>query len=428
MNIFSIVFQYLKAKPLNAGLNIFLLALGIGVITTVLLFTSQLEKKITENTRGIDLVVGAKGSPLQLVLCNVLHADFPTGNIKLAEAERLATNKMVARAIPLALGDSYQAFRIIGTSHEYPALYNADLSEGQWWSGSLEAVIGSTVAEVTGLSTGDSFSSSHGLIDDGDVHEHAKYTVTGILKKYNTVMDNLILCNVESVWKVHEHEHDHEEEGDDHAEHADHVPDIPHRTASIPSTLVPSVGAGDTTREITSLLIRYRSPFAAIQLPRFINSQTNMQAASPAFEVARLFSILGVGIDILQGFSAILILVSALSIFIALYNSLKERRHDLAIMRTMGASRRKLFISVLLEGTALTLLGSLLGIGLAHAILLVMSRLVEGMQKAGIRPDIFITEEVTLLAGSMMLGILCALLPAWQASRTDISKILSQAT
>ena len=109
MNIFILVWNYLKARPLNTAINILLLSLGIAVITILLLFNRQLEKKINDNAKGIDLVVGAKGSPLQLILCSIFHIDLPTGNIKLAEAERIAKNRLIKLAIPLALGDSYKS-------------------------------------------------------------------------------------------------------------------------------------------------------------------------------------------------------------------------------------------------------------------------------------------------------------------------------
>src|SRR5687768_1769060 len=105
MSVFSLVWSYLKARPLNTAINMILLSLGIAVITILLIFNNQLQEKIESNAKGIDLVVGAKGSPLQLVLCNVFHIDFPTGNIKLAEAEKLSKNRLIKKAIPLALGD-----------------------------------------------------------------------------------------------------------------------------------------------------------------------------------------------------------------------------------------------------------------------------------------------------------------------------------
>ncbi len=436
MNIFKLVWNYLKARPLNTAINILLLSLGIAVITILLIVNNQLEEKISTNARGIDLVVGAKGSPMQLILCNIFHIDFPTGNISLAEAERIARHRLVKNAIPLALGDSYAGYRIIGTNDAYAALYEADLANGAWFSKPLEVTIGATVSEMSGLKIGDRFESSHGLTAGGHAHNEHQYVVTGIMKPSYTVLDNLILTSVESVWQMHqetdeepdetahqesdsEHEEDHaHEHGDTHEEHrpADSV---------ARSRLIPSVAAGDTTLEITSLLIKYRSPMGAIQLPRQINTGSNLQAASPAFETARLFSILGVGVDILMSFAYILIVISGLSIFIALYNSLKERRYDLAILRSMGASRKRIVFSILLEGGMLTVLGSVAGLILAHGAVVAMTAFIPQVEKAGISGIVFYTEEWIILAASLLLGLACAIIPAIQAYRTDISRVLA---
>ncbi len=410
MSIFSLVWNYLKAKPLNTVLNIFLLSLGIAVITILLLSSNQVKEKISQNAKGIDLVIGAKCSPLQLILCNIFHVDFPTGNIKLNEAERLAKHRLVKKVIPLALGDSYKNFRIVGTNHDYPALYRSELGSGQWWSKDLEIVIGSTVADVARLRIGDRFTSTHGLTIDGHDHEESLFQVTGILKKTNTVLDNLLLTNIGSIWKVHEEQDDHE------------TVMLPIKN---PSPLVPTVEAGDSTLEITALLLQYRNPIAALQLPRFINSQSKLQAASPAFETARLFSILGVGVEALMGFAYVLIFISGLSIFIALYNSLKERQYDLAIMRSMGASRVKLFVVTVLEGSALTILGSVIGLALGHAVLFAFTQVIVESQKTGITALTFYREEIFILLGSIVLGIVCSLIPAIQAYRTDIHKVLA---
>lgn len=420
MNILVLVWSYLKAKPLNTVLNVVLLALGIAVITVLLLFNKQLEEKISSNAKGIDLVVGAKGSPLQLILCNIFHIDFPTGNINLKEAEQISRSRLIRKAVPLALGDSYQSYRIVGTTHEYCSLYHLALAHGKWWDHELETTIGVNVAEGLKLKVGDMFQSTHGLAEGGSGHEDQKFVVKGILQRTNTVADNLILTSVETVWHVHEHATtapaEHEEDGHEHAEHD---------SSFVASRLIPTHEAGDSTKEVTSLLIQYRSPMAAIQLPRMINGESKLQAASPAFETARLFSILGVGVDILTGFAYILIFISALSVFIALYNSLKERRYDLAIMRSMGASKAKLFVNVLLEGVALTFLGSVFGLLLGHGVLVILGSAVEETRKAGVTGIVFYSAEWIILAGSLLLGVVCALIPAFQAYRTDISKVLA---
>jgi putative ABC transport system permease protein len=426
MSIFLLAWNYLKARPLNTVINILLLSLGIAVITLLLLFNRQLEQKITENTRGIDLVVGAKGSPLQLILCAVFHIDFPTGNIKLAEAERIAKNRLVKKAIPLALGDSYTSYRIVGTNHDYATLYQAELAQGEWWHDGLEVTLGANVAALTGLKPGDQFASAHGLTDGGAAHEH-EYKVVGVMKPAHSVIDNLILTSVESVWLMHDHADAEAQAGEGHAgaEEAAHHEEHAADAVSDPSPLVPTVPRGDSVREITSMILQYRSPLGAIQMPRLVNAQSSLQAASPAFETARLFSILGVGVELLMSFAYVLIAISALSIFIALYNSLKDRRYDLAIMRSMGATRSKLLVTVLLEGGLLTLAGSLLGLALGHGVVMLLAGMVEEIQKAGMSGLVFYGQEWIILIGSVLLGVVCSIIPAVQAYRTDISTVLS---
>jgi putative ABC transport system permease protein len=407
MSLFKIVWSYLFARPLSTVLNIILLGLGIGVITILILFNNQLQQKISDNTQGIDLVVGAKGSPMQLILCNIFHIDFPTGNIKLIEAERIANNRLVKSAVPLALGDSYRGYRIIGTNQNYAKIYNAAVEKGEWFESTMEVVVGANVARDLQLKISDQFESNHGLSMEGHAHDEHKFIVKGILKSTSSVIDNLILTSVESIWLVHEGE----------VVHSD--------TSSMKSKLVASVALTDSTREITSLLIEYRSPMGAIQLPRIVNSQTSLQAASPAFETARLFSILGVGIGIITGFAYLLVVISGLSIFIALYNALKERKYDMSIMRTMGATKSRLFITILLEGMTLTFIGCIVGMLVGHSVMMIMASTVADVAKAGITGMIFYSEEWVILITSLLLGIVCSVIPAIQVYRTDISKVLA---
>jgi putative ABC transport system permease protein len=410
MSLIKLVWSYLFARPLTTILNIILLSLGVGVITILIILNNQLEEKITENVKGIDLVVGAKGSPMQLILCNIFQVDFPTGNIKLVDAERIRKNRLVKKAIPLALGDSYRNFRVIGTDTAYANLYNAKLADGKWFSETMDVVIGSTVAAETKLKIADHFESNHGLTSDGHAHDEMAFVVKGVLQRSGSVVDNLILTRIESVWKVHGGHNDVIHTDDSTAER---------------SSLVPTVLLSDSTKEITSMLIKYRSPMGAIQLPRLVNSQSALQAASPAFETTRLFSILGVGYDVIRGFAYLLVFISALSIFIALYNALKERRYDLSIMRTMGATRAKLFATIILEGLVLTFLGAILGATLGHVVVSSLASSLDEAAKAGIRGFVFYPEEGTILIGSLLLGIMCSLVPAIQVYRTDISKVLA---
>ena len=138
MNLLSLSWNYIKARPLNMVLNMLLMGLGIAIILVLILLSSQLEDNLAKNKKGVDLVVGAKGSPLQLILANVYHIDFPTGNIKLQEAKDLTRNRLIASAIPLALGDNYRGYRIVGTNHDYVKLFDATVDEGELWKNNLD--------------------------------------------------------------------------------------------------------------------------------------------------------------------------------------------------------------------------------------------------------------------------------------------------
>jgi putative ABC transport system permease protein len=214
MSLLGLSLAYLRARALNAALNLVLLALGVGTIVLLLLFSAQLGERLTRDARGIDLVIGAKGSPLQLILSSIYHVDFPTGNIRLAEAERWANHPLVAEAIPLALGDSLAGFRILGTEHAYAEHYGAELADGRLWQEPFEATLGALVAASTGLRVGDRFVGSHGLAPGGPQHGEHPYTVVGLLEPTASVLDRVVLTPTESVWLVHGMEpQEHHDEG-----------------------------------------------------------------------------------------------------------------------------------------------------------------------------------------------------------------------
>lgn len=402
MNLPQISFAYLRAKPLATALNLLLLALGIATITVLMLATRQLEQRMTRDARGIDLVAGAKGSPMQLVLSAVFHLDAPTGNIALAHAAELARNRAVKRAIPVALGDSYRGFRIVGTNHDYPALYGARLAEGSLWAKPMEAVLGAQAARATGLRAGASFVAAHGVgASDGDDHDALPYRVTGILAPTGSVIDRVVLTSVESVWLVHEHF----EPGDDPQKILDAMP--------------------EEEKELTALLIQYASPLAAALLPRQVNAGP-LQAASPAYESARLFRMLGVGIEVLRAFGFVLVLTAGLSVFIALTNALEERRYDLAVMRMLGASRGKLMALLMLEGLTLAAAGALLGLALGHALTEVLGAALRAQQQVPVTGWSWAPEEGWLIALALGIGLLAALVPAWRASRAEVAPVLAE--
>jgi len=149
MNLAVLSASYLRKRPATTLLNVLILALGIATIVVLLLVSSQVRDNLTRNSRGIDLVVGAKGSPLQLILSSVYQIDSPTGNIDVEDAEAVMEHRAVETAIPLALGDSYSGFRLVGSTRDYPAHYDANATTGRLWKSHSEVTIGAAVARKT---------------------------------------------------------------------------------------------------------------------------------------------------------------------------------------------------------------------------------------------------------------------------------------
>ena len=438
-------------------LSLVLFALGVGLISLLLILNKQVQEQFDKNLAGIDLVVGAKGSPLQLILSSMYHIDAPTGNIPIQSAKAFMNPKhpLIKHAIPLSMGDSHQGYRIVGTTYQLVSLYKGEIAKGALWEKDLEVTIGATVAAKLGLQLGDGFFGSHGLIiDENLVHDDApKFKVAGIFQPTGSVLDQLILTNTQSIWKVHD-EHDHEEEGqatatdnhaghdhDDHAghdhaahDHDDHAEDdhddhaghdhSNHQEAAPTATRKPLIEELD--KSITSLLIQFKNRnYRTLNMQRQINENTEMQAATPAIEINRLHSMMGTGTDALRTLAYIIIFVSGLSIFIALFSSLKDRKYELALMRVMGSSPSKLFFLIILEGLILAVLGFLIGIALSHIGMGVLSNYMQDAYRYSFSGWEFLKEEWYLLAGALAIGFIAAVIPALQARKTDISRTLS---
>jgi putative ABC transport system permease protein len=429
MTLLRLAVANLRAAPLTSLVNIVLLALGTASIVLLLLIGDQLSRTLSRDARGIDLVLGAKGSPVQLVLSSVYHADVPTGNIDHAEAVRWAADPRVRLAIPLALGDSYRGLRIVGTTSDYADLYGAQAAQGRFWAAPMEATIGAAAARESGLRLGARFAGAHGLVGGGHVHDHQSYEVVGILAPTGTVLDRLILTSLESIWDLHDDAHGHDEaSGGDHDgkpahRHAHHDHDHDHAHRHDDDDVAAS--AQQTGREITAMLLSYASPLAATSLPRQINLESNLQAASPAFELTRLLQLVGLGLDGLRMFAWVLVATAGFSVFAALYGALKARRYDLAMLRCLGATRLEVLASLLLEGLMLAVLGAALGLLLGHGAMELLGRWLAATRGVEVTGMIWLQAEYGLLLGLAAVGLLASALPAWQAYRADVARTLA---
>jgi putative ABC transport system permease protein len=382
-------------------LNLLLLALGLASMAFVLIARDQVDRAFERDLAGIDLVVGAKGSPMQLILAGVFHLDVPPGNIALADVQQLQQHPQVAQLIPLSLGDNVAGFRIVGTTAAYPAHYGATLASGALWQEPMQAVLGAQVATRTGLQLGRGFVGAHGLGAGGAVHAEAAYTVTGVLKPCGCVLDRLVLTATESVWKVHDDMHATDDMDDEDR------------------------AALAADREITLALITYSTPLAAVSFPRFVNDSTAMQAAAPAVEITRLLSMVGVGTRVFQGLGVVLLGVAALSVFIALWSAVRERRTDLAMLRMLGASPQKVGALLLCEALWLAALACVLGLLAAHGVVALLGAMLMAEQSLAITGWQWVHTEVWVPVLALGVALLAAGLPAFGAYRLDVTQLLN---
>ncbi len=392
MNLFNIALKNTFHKPLNAVLSIVLVAFSVGLIAVLQYAYNQITQKFQTNIAGIDMVVGAKGSPLQLVLSALFQVDAPTGNISWADAQKIAKHKLVRTAIPLAYGDSYQNYKIVGSDSQYIAHFGVKIAKGRLFSQDFEVCVGAEIAQKYQLKIGSQFYSTHGTQNaEENEHKANAYTVVGILQPTQSLLNQLVVCNLGSIWRVHQHE-----------------------------------GEQAEPPEITAMLLKFKTPMALMQLPRYVNTSTNLQAALPNIEINRLLTLLGVGESALTALAWLIMLVSGISIFIAVFNNVQQRRPELALMRIMGAQPWQLGILVLFEAIFLVVFGYGIGILCSRIALFALAQQVaENFQYQFNSFFMLQPNELILLAACFFVAILAAILPAVLAYFTPIAQAIN---
>ena len=405
-------------KPLNTVLSVFLLTSSVAIITTLILVEKQFEEKFSSNIENVDLVLGAQGSPLQLILSSVYQVDTPPGNISYDSAKVWMNHPFVEKAIPLAFGDNYRGYKILGTTTDYLAKYNAKVIDGVLFEKNFEVVVGSEIAKKLNLQVGEEFFGSHGDAEEGEVHENYAYKVVGIASKTGKVVDNLIICTIPTVWQMH---HQHKEKPPHGEEGHVHEPDE-HEHVEADLTI------DEPNMEITAVLLKIRNQMAKLTWQRVIPQNTKMQAVSPAFEVNRLFGLFGIGVTALQYLAYGIMMISGISIFIALYTTLRERESEFALLRVNGARRFQLLKIVMMESLLLCVVGFVFGSILGRVALSMLSNASEADFKMSFDPYTFLWQkEGVLLVVTLLVGCIAALIPAIKAYNLNISKTLANA-
>lgn len=416
--VLLLVRRSLRQHTVSTSITVFSIALACGLVMAVFSINRQTEDAFAGGDVGGDgmlAVLGARGSQLQLVLNTVFHLETSPGNIPWSLYRDIQIDPRVAIAVPYALGDNYYGFRIVGTTLE--RFTDLQIRPGQkfelagpnhrWFDvDRREAVVGSFVAERTGLRVGSKFNPYHGLVFDERERHAEEYTVVGVLQPTNSPSDRVIWIPIEGIFRM-----------------SDHVL----RGTGAEYTPQPEDEIPDEHKEVSAVMLQLRGPMDGFSLDQTINKQGNV--ATLAWPIARimaeLFAKLGWVFHVLTLVAYLVIAVAAASILASIYNTINERRREFAILRAIGARRMTVFSAIVVEAGSIAACGALLGFLVYAAIVTAAAVVVRG--QTGVVLDVFAYHEVLWQAplGIALLGALVGVLPALRAYATDVATNLT---
>ncbi|RLS51899.1 MAG: ABC transporter permease [Planctomycetota bacterium] len=457
MNLFTIAWKNLKQRSLASVLTMVSVALGVALMVTVLVLHGVIGKMFSQSGTGYDLIIGPQGSETQLVLSTVYRIDKPIENLPWRYYLQWKDDPRVDLAIPFCFGDTTNEgnFPVIGTSPQFFKAPYARTPEpqqfrvwnpGDFLQGTWDAVIGAEVARKNQWGIGSQFQLLHGgNTEDGHVHDE-KFTVKGVLKPTGTPNDRCVFVHVDGFFLLAGHEkplieaiqrealffaedinglkekykaelaHAAEDEagGHDHAHHAHAVPDV--------------------AKEVTSiLLVMKRDPtdqlaatMSSLGIKQELKKGMQAQAVNPIQVMSQIMSkLVGNLQTVLLFMTGLIIAVSGIGVFVSIYNSMAERRREIAIMRALGAQRTTVSMIILCETVLLCVGGGLLGLVLGHGLVYVASPIIEARSGLLLDPRAWSPYELVVVPISIGLAILSGLIPSITAYRTDVAETLA---
>ncbi len=405
--LWMIVRRSLRQHALSTAVTVVSVALAAGLVMSVFAVSKQTRDAFTGGEIGYDAVLGARGSPLQLVLNTVYHLETSPGNIPWSLYQSIKNERGVTAAVPYAVGDNYRGWRIVGTTEQAFAeqQFAATNPGGRSFDERYpEAVIGAEVARKAGLTVGSKFSPYHGLIFKESEKHADVYTVVGVLEPTNSPSDRVIWIPIEGIFRMEGH--------------------VLRGTGEV---YEPATGASipDEHKEVSAVMLRLGGR-TGVRLDQTINRQGTVATLAYPIEksMAELFEKMGWVVKVLELVAYLVVVVAAGAILASLYNTMNERRREFAILRALGARKGTVFAAIVLESSTIALLGSLVGYVIYAAIL--------GTAAAVVRSQTGVVMEVTDVhpalwwtpAGMMVVGAIAGLLPAFKAYSTDVAASL----
>ncbi|MEM1330596.1 MAG: ABC transporter permease [Planctomycetota bacterium] len=416
-----IVLRSMSSRLLSTVITVLTVAVAVSLMLLLLGLRDAARDSLSRGTGNMHLLVSRDASPLDAVLNGIFYASPPRAAFPMAKFDQLSSSFPFEWAVPTQLGDSYRGLRVLATTDAYFDHFEPVMgepwvvAEGRIFEDTFDLVLGSEAARLTGLGLGDTAVLTHGFSDhedhEGHVHDEYTFTVTGILAPSGTLHDRALFKTLEATWVVHAH-------------------DNRKLRADGPIELTKVEDLTDRERLITGMYARVfsrpgRDSSAAIQqVFDRLRADPTVTVAQPAQQLRRLFSVVGNIEGVLLVMALVVLVSSGLGIMLALYNSMAQRRRQIAVLRVLGASRGKVFELVLTESLVIGLVGAMLG--LAGAV--VGAGLVGGVFSARVgldlTPVVLTPVGVYVALGAVVLSGLAGLIPALMAYRTSVHRNL----
>jgi putative ABC transport system permease protein len=432
MNLWGLIERSLSQRRLSSCLTALSVALGVMLVASILLMRDEMESTYKRQGEGYSLIVGPTGSPLQLVLNSVFHVDKSSGLVPFSVYDELngpIYGRLVAFTVPYAVGDSFRGYRVVATTDdifngEFPQepasplhvakgrafkfevseLVNAveELKERRAHvghehdhssHGPFEAVIGAEVAASLGLSIGDAIKPSHGVEGARDHHDDHTWEIVGILTESDTPLDRVVFINLDSFYRI-----------PDHA-----------------GALIPGMDQAG----LSSILVFPRPGYAKAPLHARLAKRGDVTVAEVGSEIQKLQQLVGNVDKVFLLVAVLVVIIGVMGVMVAIYNTMNERRRELAILRAIGATRATILAWIVGEAAALCLAGGLLGLLLAHGLMWGVSDYVESVSGLRIDPMHVLPMEFLMAAIVTVAGAVAGLVPAAKAYRVDVARNLS---
>ena len=418
MVLLSLAYQSLLNRKLTTIVTLLSIGLSVSLWVGIEHIRGGARESFSNTISQTDLIVGARGGPIQLLLYTVFHIGTPTANVTYESYEKLKNHKAVLWTIPISLGDSHRGYRVVGTNEDFYRHYRyrqdqrLELARGRAPTEIFDVALGSDVAEALHYDLGARIVVTHGITHSTGIvdHDDKPFTVVGILKPTRTPIDRSVYVTLEGI----------------EAMHIDWKQGAPPLKGQ--ETPADQIKKEDIKIEqITAFFLRTKSRVQTLGLQREITNfpEEPLMAVVPGVALAELWSGISYGEQVLKVVALFVVIVGLLGMLMSLYTSLNERRREIAILRALGVGSLKVISLLVFESGLLTLIGAILGIGVVYVSVLLLQPIIE--QQFGLHIPLrpFTRGEYLYLSAVVIGGLLIGLIPAWKAYRNSLSDGLS---